>query len=120
MARQEAAQKGADEALLLNTQGRVAETTISTVVVQTKEGFVTPHTTEGALPGVARRTLLEAGVLQEVRLEPAALLQAEAVYLTNSLGLRTVSTVDGKVLRQNAQGLAQLCAILELSEFLRP
>lgn len=118
LARQEAAHKGADEALLLNTQGRVAETTISTVVVLTKEGFVTPHSTEGALPGVARRTLLEAGVLQETRLEPEALLQAEAVYLTNSLGVRTVRTLDGKALSQNAQGLARLCAILALSEFL--
>lgn len=42
LARREAAQAGCDEALFLNIQGRVAETTISTVVIQEQNRFATP------------------------------------------------------------------------------
>ncbi|GAN59884.1 2-keto-4-methylthiobutyrate aminotransferase [Acetobacter cibinongensis] len=112
LARQEAARAGADEALLLNTQGRVAETTISTVVVQQSGNFMTPPVSEGALPGVARAVLFQAGLIEEQPLAPAALSVAEAVYLINSLGVRCVTSLDGHPLPLNKTGARCLCQAL--------
>lgn len=114
LARQEAARAGADEALLLNTQGRVAETTISTVVVQRGGGFITPPVSEGALPGVARAVLFQAGLIEEQPLTAAMLVEAEAVYLINSLGLRCVTFLDGYPLSLSKAGAERLCQALAL------
>ena len=118
VARQEAARCGAEEALILNTQGRVAETTISTVIVQQGGALLTPASKEGALLGVARGILLQAGIVHEACIDPTQLMQAEAVYLVNSLGLRVVSACDGTSLAQNLAKLPQLAAALALEEFL--
>ncbi len=43
---------GLDDALFLNERGEVVETAIGNVLVRMPEGWVTPHKTCGALPGV--------------------------------------------------------------------
>lgn len=115
LARQEAARAGCEEALLLNVQGRVAETTISTVVLQEGGEFFTPTVGDGALPGVARAVLLEAGMLREEPVSPARLKAAEGLYLINSLSVRQVKVFDGASVRQSAAGLSRLCAVLDIS-----
>lgn len=114
LARQEAAQAGWDEALFLNMQGRVAETTISTVVIQERNRFATPPVSEGALPGIARAVLLRAGLLQEERLARERLRAADAVYLINSLSVRRVQVFDGQSVSLSFAGLRQLCAALDV------
>jgi branched-chain amino acid aminotransferase len=55
----EARRRGADDALLLNQQGAVAECTGANIFA-VREGIVTtPPTTDGALDGITRRTILE-------------------------------------------------------------
>nr|WP_298797928.1 aminotransferase class IV [uncultured Acetobacter sp.] len=115
LARQEAAQAGCDEALLLNLCGRVAETTISTVVLQEKGSFLTPPVAEGALPGVARAVLLQAELVREESISLARLKDAEALYLVNSLSVRTVHTVDGQPMGNCRVGLVRLCAALDMT-----
>lgn len=114
LARREAAQAGCDEALFLNIQGRVAETTISTVVIQEQNRFATPPVSEGVLPGIARAVLLRAGLLQEERLAQERVRAADAVYLINSLSVRRVQVFDGQSVRQSSVGLRQLCAALDV------
>lgn len=114
LARREAAQAGWDEALFLNIQGRVAETTISTVVIQEQNRFATPPVSEGALPGVARAVLLRAGLLQEERLAQERLRTADAIYLINSLSVRRVQVFDGQSVSQSSAGLRRLCAALDV------
>lgn len=115
LARQEAMRAGCDEALLLNVRGRVAETPISTVVIQEGDEFFTPSVGEGALPGIARAVLLRAGVLREEPISLARLKAADGVYLINSLSVRQVKAFDGASVRQSAAGLSRLCAVLEIS-----
>ncbi|WP_281700560.1 aminotransferase class IV [Acetobacter malorum] len=115
LARQEAARAGCDEALLLNVRGRVAETTISTVVIQEGDAFFTPSVGEGALPGVARAVLLQAGLLREEPLSLARLKAADGLYLINSLSVRQVTAFDGASVRQCPAGLSRLCAALDIS-----
>ncbi|GBQ75134.1 aminotransferase [Acetobacter malorum DSM 14337] len=115
LARQEAARAGCDEALLLNVRGRVAETTISTVVIQEGNAFFTPSVGEGALPGVARAVLLQTGLLREEPLSLARLKAADGLYLINSLSMRQVTAFDGVSVRQCPAGLSRLCAALDIS-----
>ncbi len=55
----EAKRRGADDALLLNQQGAVAETTSANVFAVCAGVVMTPPTTDGALDGITRRTILE-------------------------------------------------------------
>lgn len=108
LARQEAERQGAQDALLLNTQGRVAESTISNLVVATDAGLVTPYVAEGALAGVARAWLLEHGLVREGQLALADLRHAGGVWLVNSLSLRVVTALDGQALPVDGVRTAEL------------
>lgn len=55
----EAKRRGADDALLLNQQGAVAECTGANVFVVQGGTVSTPPATDGALDGITRRTILE-------------------------------------------------------------
>ena len=116
LARQEAERAGYEDALLLNVQGRVAETTVSTLVLQEQEKFVTPSVAEGALPGVARGVLLQMGLMTEEKVEQPRLQQATALYLVNSLGLRVVSLLNGQEMAHCSSGLRTLCAALDVAQ----
>jgi branched-chain amino acid aminotransferase len=99
LARQEAAALGADDAILLNTAGRVAEATAGTLFIRLGGETVTPPVSEGALPGIARALLLERGAAVEHRLTRADLALAESGFIVNSLQRRAIRWLDGKELR---------------------
>ncbi|WP_207460606.1 aminotransferase class IV [Azospirillum sp. SYSU D00513] len=104
LARREAEERGADDALLLNTAGRLAETTIANLFLVLDGRLVTPPLSEGALPGVMRAALLERFDAVEQALPPEALERASEFILTNSLGVRAVASVDGRPVGQGAPG----------------
>jgi para-aminobenzoate synthetase/4-amino-4-deoxychorismate lyase len=84
-----AAERGADEALLLNRAGHVTEASRSNVFVERDGVLLTPPLTDGVLPGVLRQSLIESGEAIEQHLTPADLARAERWFLGNSLrGLR--------------------------------
>jgi branched-chain amino acid aminotransferase len=101
LARREAAGEGADEALLLNTDGRVAELSAANVFAVSGGEAITPATGEGALPGITRGLVLElaaaAGIVaREVRLERGELARAGEAFATNSiLEICPVAELDG-------------------------
>jgi branched-chain amino acid aminotransferase len=113
LARQEAADHGADDAVLLNTQGRVAETTIANLFAVIDGVVVTPPVAEGALPGIARRLVLEGMEVIERPLLVQELYRAEEIVLTNSLGIRSVAAVDGFALSGRDGLLRSLARILD-------
>ncbi|MCI1439090.1 MAG: aminotransferase class IV, partial [Acetobacter peroxydans] len=99
LARQEAARANAEDALLLNMHGRVAESTISSIIIASEDGaLITPPISEGALPGVARGMLLARGLAREATLENEQILWARGVWLVNTLSLREVTVLDGQAL----------------------
>ena len=82
--------KGAQEALRLNGPGRLAEGCISNVFVVLDGHLVTPPVTEGCLPGIARKVVLElageAGIeCVEQPVPGKDVLRAEEMFLTNSI-----------------------------------
>lgn len=108
LARQEAAERGADEALLLNTQGVLAEASAANLFVLKDGVLMTPPASDGALPGVARALLIENCGAAEVRMHASDLFAAEAVFLSNALGLREVVVLDDRPLGRRPDVLANI------------
>ena len=105
IARQEAAGYGADEALLLNTQGRLAEATIANLFLLIDGLLVTPSVDEGALPGVVRADLIAKFRAEEARLEVDDLGRAEEAFLTTALGVRPLIETAGQPIGDDQLGL---------------
>jgi branched-chain amino acid aminotransferase len=94
LARLEAGDAGADDAVLLNTAGNVAEGTSSNLFVVLDGVAVTPPVADGALPGVRRAKLLAEGA-KERTLTVADLKRAARAFLTTSLSVREVAGFVG-------------------------
>ena len=90
LARAEARAQGADEAVMLDTQGDLACAAAANLFWIAGGRLFTPAPECGALAGTVRRRVLDAAVemgveAAEVRAAPTALETAEAAFLTNSL-----------------------------------
>lgn len=109
LARLEAAAAGADDAVLLNTQGRVAEASAANLFGWWGTVLATPPVTDGALPGIMRQHLLAAGAVEQPIL-PADLRRADELFLSSSLGLVSVSSLDGRPVGRQAGRLVSLAA----------
>ena len=89
MAKLEARRRGADEALLLNAAGFVAEASVANVFALRGGVLATPLATDGALEGITRAAVLELAAREgiasaERTLGRFDLLGADEVFLTNS------------------------------------
>lgn len=101
MVRYDAAQEKCDDAVMLNGAGRVACASAANIfVLSDDKAIITPPVSEGALPGIVRKVLLErafeAGFdVREAAIEPSV-LQSKELFLSNSLiGLRAAHFRDG-------------------------
>ncbi len=108
LARAEADAQGADEALLLNTDGEVVEGSSSNLFWITDETVNTPPLAAGILAGVTRLVTAEIcrklGMpLHETSVRPAELRHADGVFLSlSSWGIVEVGWMDGEPLRRSA------------------
>jgi branched-chain amino acid aminotransferase len=101
MARAEAVERDADEALLLNTDGEVAETASGNLFWVHDDTVCTVPTERGVLPGITRAVVLE--ICQAFGLEtneraikPEALRNSRGLFVTQSaLGIVPVTAFDG-------------------------
>ncbi|MBO1326603.1 aminotransferase class IV [Acetobacter sp. TBRC 12305] len=116
LARQEAERAGADDALILNLAGRVAESTVGTLVIAGDDGLLTPPVAEGALPGVARGVLMAKGLLREHPLDTEQILWAHGAWLVNTLSLKTITRLDVQVMAQDADITRQIAECLQHGE----
>lgn len=83
---QDAISRGYFDALFLNERGEVAEGARTNIFVDTGTGpMLTPPLTAGALDGVLRRELLEAGKAIEQTLSLTDLQKAKTLYAGNAL-----------------------------------
>ena len=101
MARADAEERGADEALLINTNGHVAETASGNIFWMEGETVCTPPDEAGALHGVTRGVvvgLCESLSLRVERREAsvARLQQSDGAFVTGSVaGIVPVASLDG-------------------------
>jgi branched-chain amino acid aminotransferase len=59
---------------------------------------LTPPVADGALPGISRVRLIEAGLIAERSLAIADLARAQAALAVNALSCRAVASIDGRAL----------------------
>jgi len=91
----------ADEALMCDLEGTVAEGATSNLWFVRDGDLYTPTTDGPVLPGITREVVLEiardAGIaVSEGRYEPADVLEADEAFLTNrTWELRPIATLDG-------------------------
>lgn len=110
VARQQARERGYDDALLLNTRGEVACATTANVFAVMGGRVVTPPTESGVLEGVTRGCVLEAAGSRGVEAGEGAfgleaLRAAEEVFVTNTaLGLMPVTAVEGRAVGTGRPG----------------
>jgi aminodeoxychorismate lyase len=107
LARAEADARGADEALLLNTDGEVVEGSSSNLFWIEKETVNTPPLAAGILAGVTRVVVSEIcrkiGVpLRETGIKPDELGRADGVFLSlSSWGIVEAGSLNGEPLAQS-------------------
>ncbi|MFN7954568.1 MAG: branched-chain-amino-acid transaminase [bacterium] len=101
LAKREAKVRGADEALILNAAGQIAEASVANVFVVSRGVLRTPPATDGALEGVTRATVLELAAAAAIPVREASLgridlLGADEAFLTGT-GARVVAirSLDG-------------------------
>ena len=116
LARIEANRAGADEAVLLNAQGNVAEGTADNLFIVRDGSLLTPPVVDGALPGITRDLILRLapglGIeARETSLAPYDLYTAEEGFLTGTgAELIPVREIDGRPMRACPGPVFRRCA----------
>ena len=110
LAKLEANQHGVPEGLLLNSEGFLAEGTVSNVFVVKRGALLTPAPSCGCLEGITRSAVIELArknriPARETRIARYDLYTADECFLTNSLmELLPVVAVDGRSLGDGKPG----------------
>lgn len=109
-AKGEAVRQGADDALMLNGRGHVAETSVANVFVVRDGVLLTPPVTDGCLDGVTRGTVIECarelGIPSVERtLGRMDVFGADEVFMTGTgAGIVRISKLDGERIGGEAIG----------------
>lgn len=91
LAKMAATQAGADEAILLNSKGDVAEACAANIFLVTEQNqLATPRLEDGALPGITRKMVIHLAKQLHIPVEEKSvtlndLRSAHEIFLTNSL-----------------------------------
>ena len=107
LAATEARERGADESLLLNTNGEITEGSTSNLFWIDHGAVCTPPLTVGVLPGITRAIVSEScdalGIPRKDRpIKPEELFSCDGVFLTfTSRGIVEADSIDGKALHHS-------------------
>jgi branched-chain amino acid aminotransferase len=110
LAKDEAEEKGADEAILLDQQGHVAEGSGCNIFLVREGTLVTPPITGDILEGITRRTLMQMardeGIpVQEREIDRSELyLAEEAFFCGTGVQIAPIATIDGRPVGDGAPG----------------
>ncbi len=111
LARQEARAAGADEALILNERGFIAEGSTTNVFLISGKMLITPSVESGALAGITREAVLEMaqsmGIMPVVKqVELSELINAREAFLTNSiLEIMPLTGLDARPIGTGTPGI---------------
>ena len=111
LARMEALKGGYNEAIMLNVDGLVAESSAENIFIVRDSRLVTPPTTDGALAGVTRDTVIEIAKQNSIKYEIASITRdelytADEVFLTGTAaGIKPVAEIDLRTVGDGKVGL---------------
>lgn len=110
LAKIDAKQAGCLEAVMLNSQGFIAECTADNIFIVKQEKLLTPSAYHGALEGITRQTVMEIGdalgiKCQETTLTPYDLYTADECFMTGTgAEIAPVVKIDGRVIGDGRPG----------------
>lgn len=118
LAKIEANAAGADDALMLDVEGYVAETNATNVFL-VKESVLKTPTADHCLPGITRRVVIDIARTAEIpfeerRVSLSEFHSADEVFTTGTMGeLAWVREIDGRAIGGGARGRVtdKLCAL---------
>ncbi len=108
--KEEAKGKSAQEAIILNTDGYVAECIVSNIFIVDSGRVMTPSLDTNILPGITRKTVLDICrnnkiPASEDRFKIETLIKAEEVFITNSLmEVMPIAKVEGNKVGKTIPG----------------
>ena len=94
--------KGWDDAIILNSEGKIAEATSSNIFMVSKGKIYTPSLDQGCVDGVMRRVLLDVAkenkmVIRDCVISASDLEKADEVFITNTIkGIQWIKGIDDK------------------------
>ncbi|MDD5510209.1 MAG: aminotransferase class IV [Dehalococcoidales bacterium] len=110
LARQQAGERGGDEAICLNEKGFLAEASMSNIFLVSEGILRTPGEESGILPGITRSVIIELALklginVLEEDIRPIELFQAQEAFLTNSLiEVMPLTEIEGKPVASGRPG----------------
>ena len=110
LAKKEARHSGADEAIMLNERGLLAEGSTSNIFLVSKQVLLTPSLDSGILPGITRETVLELADSLDIQTSekeiPADELPRadEAFYTTSTVEIMPLTVIDGTTIGSGRAG----------------
>lgn len=113
LALREARSKGADDAVMLNTRGHVAEGTVGNIFLRFGDTLVTPSLDEGLVPGTVRAAIVEHAPelgLQVIEKEVTTdeLTRADEAFFTNAIQLiRPIREINGTIFKDTPSPLVK-------------
>lgn len=123
LARRAALENNADEAVMFNQYGRLAGAAAGNLFVQIGKQLITPPVSEGALAGIIRAALLQAGELAGLRVKEGLigrdlLAKADALFISNSVqGVVAAGFEAEASAAQKKQGHALCEALPQFDDF---
>jgi len=106
-AKQEALTAGAEDALLLNTGGKLVCASAANLFLWDSNTLITPPIKDGCLGGITRRSVIDLAGKNDINcyeesITPSTLARVDNGFLTNALvGLQSLSSVDGRALKEH-------------------
>jgi branched-chain amino acid aminotransferase len=110
LARIEAIKSGFDEAILLNTAGKVVEASAENIFIVKNKTLITPPISSGSLEGITRDTVLalarEYNILTEIRdISKDELYLADEIFLTGTAAeIKSVGEIDNRMIGSGKTG----------------
>jgi len=96
LARREAIERGADDAIMLNTKEHVGCATVGNVFFRIEGDWLTPPIADGILPGLARRRFIAELGAVESSMSSDIIRKSDAGFVCNSLGFSQIRSIDGR------------------------
>jgi len=111
LAKNDAQKAGFDDAILLDSRGKVSEATVSNVFLVRKGQLLTPQVTDGVLEGITRRTVIELAKRElgidvvERTIDRTELLLADEAFLAGTgIGIVPITRVDHRPIGNGQTG----------------
>ena len=110
LAKKDAWNKGAQEAILLNMEGYVAEGTVSNIFLVKDKRLLTPAISSGVLSGITRELVIELAESKNIEVEerhifPKEIFTADECFLTNTtMEVMPVTFCDGTKIGNGSPG----------------